>query len=106
MKPAVTIALGLLAAAFPALAATQTPPAAAPAAAPGYNVASTEIGKLLDDPAAKAVLDKYAPGLTTHPQIDEARPMTLKAVQPYAPDLLTDAVLANIQAELGKLSAR
>lgn len=77
--------------------AQQAPKAAA------YTSADTEIGVLLDDPAAKAVLEKYVPGLTTSSQIDMARGMTLKAIQPYAADDITDAKLASIDAELAKL---
>lgn len=89
----------------PALA--QTAPAAN-AAAPGaakakYTTNDTEIGTLLDDPAAKAILEKIVPGMTTNDQIDMARAMTLKAIQQYAADQLTDAKLAQIDAEFAKL---
>jgi para-nitrobenzyl esterase len=86
-----------------------TQPVAAPEASPAapapahYTTNDTDIGTLLDDPAAKAILDKYIPGMTTSDQIDMARGMTLKAIQPYAADKITDAVLANIDAEFAKL---
>ena len=70
-----------------------------------YSTESTEIGTLLDDPAAKAVLDKHVPALSGSDQIDMARAMTLKAVQQYAPDDLTDKQLADIDADLAKLKA-
>jgi hypothetical protein len=81
-------------------------PASAPAAAGAYNTASTPIGALLDDPAAKAILVKYLPELATSPQIEQARALTLKDTQQYAPDKVTDQTLANIDAELARLPAK
>ncbi|MBJ7442811.1 MAG: hypothetical protein JHD32_00550 [Sphingobium sp.] len=78
---------------------------AAPAAAAAYNVEATDIGTLLDDPAAKAVVDKHLPGFTANENIGMARGMTLKSVQQYAPDTVTDKALAAIQTDLAKLPA-
>ena len=91
--------------AAPVLAADTATAAAAPAAAaqPAFSVAATPVGTLLDTPATRAVLDKVLPGFTTNPQIELARGMTLKAVQQFAPDKLTDARLAAVDAELAKL---
>jgi para-nitrobenzyl esterase len=94
----------VLTAAAPAVVAAQTPPPAAAAA--HYSVETTDIGTLLDDPAAKAVLDKNVPGFTANPQIDMARSMTLKGIQQYATDTMTDAKLAAIQADLDKLPVK
>lgn len=108
-------ALAVVALAAPAVAAEPAKPAekaapatpAAPAAAakdaPKYTSEDTEIGTLLDDPAAKAIVEKHVPGFTTNEQVDMARAMTLKAVQTYAPDSMTDAVLAAIDADFAKL---
>jgi para-nitrobenzyl esterase len=77
--------------------------AAAPAtAAQPYTTSTTSIGDLLDDPAAKAVLQAHVPAIVNNDQIAQARGMTLKAIQAYAPDL-TDATLAAIDADLAKL---
>lgn len=95
------VAALLLVIAAPTVAMAQTAPAAA--AVTGYSVEETDIGTLLDDPAAKAVLDKHMPGFSTKDQIDMARAMTLKSIQQYAPDMVTDKVLADIQADLSKL---
>jgi hypothetical protein len=75
--------------------------AAAPAAAK-MTTAATTLGDLLDNPASKAVLTKYAPALTAGGQVDQARPMTVKALQQYMPDL-TDEVLAKMDAELAQI---
>jgi para-nitrobenzyl esterase len=74
---------------------------AAPAAAK-MNTSTTTLGDLLDNPASKAVLAKYAPALTQGGQVDQARPMTLKSLQQYMPDL-TDEVLGKMDAELAKI---
>ncbi|EZP74116.1 hypothetical protein BV96_00204 [Sphingomonas paucimobilis] len=93
-------AAAFMTASVPAMA--QTAPAAAPANGK-YSTAETDIGTLLDDPAAKAIVEKHIPGLTTNEQIDMARGMTLKVVQQYSPDEVTDARLAAIDADLAKL---
>jgi para-nitrobenzyl esterase len=88
--------------------APAAPPAAAtPAPAPAgkMTTADTSIGDLLDNPAARAVLDKHAPGFTKNEQVDMARGMTLKAIQQYAPDQFSDEVLAKIDADLAQLPA-
>ncbi len=82
-------------------AQTQTAPAAG-----HYTTADTNLGTLLDDPAAKAVLMKYIPTLLASPQIDQGRGMTLKAAQQYVPDQLSDKVLADIDADLAKLPSK
>ena len=94
------------AAAAPAFAADA--PAAAAAAAPAgkLSVADTDLGTLLDNPASKAVLAKYVNEMISNPQIDMARSMTLKQLQQYAGDSLTDTKLALIQADLDKLPAK
>lgn len=104
----ITAALALVA---PNLATAQTPAPAkpvtagtVPAAAPGaYSVTDTDLGTLLDDPKAKAVLSKHLPELTNNEQINMARGMTLKAVQSYSADQVTDAKLAAVQADLNAI---
>lgn len=86
-------------------ASLSTMPAAAQTTA-SYSTAETDIGTLLDDPAAKAVLDKHVPGFADDPQVQMARPMTLKGIQQYAADKFTDEVLAAIDADLKKLSQK
>jgi hypothetical protein len=78
--------------------------AQAPAA--HYTTADTDIGTLLDDPAARAVLDKHIPGFSKRDQIDMARSMTLKGIQPYDSATITDKALADIDADLAKLPAK
>lgn len=104
MRTAVS-ALLLALAASPVATMAQTPsPAAAPAA--HYSSEDTDLGTLLDDPAAKAVLAKYVANLIASEQIDMARGMTLKTLQGYASDTLSDKQLALIDADLAKLPAK
>ncbi len=101
----IAIIAALAAAALPAAAIAAEPaaPAAAESAKPKYTTAETDIGTLLDDPAAKAIIDKHIPGMTSNEQIEMARSMTLKAIQTYAPDDVTDERLAKIDADLANL---
>ena len=66
------------------------------------------MGTLLADPAAKAVLAKYLPKLIENPDMAErASGMTLKemqeALKAYAPDLITDDMLAKIDTDFAAL---
>lgn len=101
MRPILVIAAFAVApiATAPAMAADPVP---APAAAK-YSTASTDIGTLLDNPAAWAIVIKHIPELGGNDQIQMARPMTLKAIQGFAADQITDERLAAIDAELAQL---
>lgn len=70
---------------------------------PSYSSADTPIGDLLDNPAARAIVEKYLPEVVHGDQIDMARGMTLVGIQPYAPETVTDEVLKKIDAELAAL---
>lgn len=84
--------------AAPAFAADPAP-AAAPAAS-AFSVEGSTIGDLLDNAAAKAVLQKHMPGFADNPQIEMARSMTLKQIQGFAPDQIKDETLAKVDADL------
>lgn len=78
--------------------------AAAPANA-RYSTASSQLLTLLANPAAKAVLVKHIPQLVEKEDVVErAGGMTLKEIQDatknYAPDMLSDKVLAEIDTDL------
>ncbi|MEP6869485.1 MAG: hypothetical protein ABJA20_13305 [Novosphingobium sp.] len=104
--PAATTTADATASAPAATAPTATAPEATTAAsATAYTTTETKLGTLLDDPAAKAIVDKYIPGLSASPQIDMARGMTLKQIQALAPTSVKDEQLAQVQTELAKLSA-
>lgn len=88
--------------AAPAFAADPAP-AEAPAAKPKYSTGETSIGILLEDPAAKAIVDKHMPGFSGNPQIAMASSMTLEQVQGFAPDQIKAESIAAINADLAKL---
>lgn len=68
-----------------------------------YAVAETEIELLIDDPAAKAIIDRHIPGLTSSEQVGLIGGLTLKDLQQYLPTVVTDAKLAAIQADFRKM---
>lgn len=68
-----------------------------------YNSLTTPLGAMLDDPAARAVLERYIPEVIKSPQINMARGVTLTALQSYMPGLLSDATLKAIDADLEKV---
>lgn len=103
MKKFVIVIACLIAAAVSGPIVYAADAASSPAAT--YSSEETPIGELLDNPATRAILDEYLPGFSTAEQIDAARGMTLKAVQPFAEDTLTDEKLAKIDAALAKLTA-
>jgi hypothetical protein len=92
-------ALAVLLPAAPAFAADPAPAAAKP----DFSTAETDIGTLLDNPATKAVLEKHVAAFVSNPQIDMARSMTLKQIQGYAGDALSDVKLAEIDADLAAI---
>ncbi len=68
-----------------------------------YNSLTTELGTLLDDPAARAVLERHIAEVVRSPQIKMGRGLTLTALQSYLPQQLTDATLQQIDTELAAL---
>jgi para-nitrobenzyl esterase len=97
------LATAALAIATPALAQTAATAPSASAAKAKYSTTETDLGTLLDNPATKAIVEKHIPGMTSNDQVDMARGMTLKAIQQYASEEVTDARLAAIDADLAKL---
>lgn len=100
---AATVAMmGMAVAAEPAKPAEKAASADTKGAAK-YSTDETDMGTILDDPVAKAIVEKHIPGMTTSDQIDMARGMTLKAIQTYAADTVTDEKLKAIDEEFAKL---
>ena len=93
----------VLANAAPVLADAPAPVAAEEKQA--YSTAETTLGVLLEDPAAKAIIDKHIPGLTDNPSISMAAGMTLKALQAMAGDKVTDEMLAAVDADFKAMQA-
>lgn len=102
MKTQLIAGLAALAtlAALPAYA--QAPAAATTASASALSVETTPIGKLIENPAAKALLEKEIPTIDQY--YDQIGEMTLAQVAPMSQGALDDAKLKAIQAELDKLA--
>ena len=106
MRIVTALALTLLAAG-PALAQNATPaPAAAPAAAAPAFSADTPLETVVANPAAKAVLDKDMPSISTHPAFDQFKAMSLRQLQPYAQGKITDEAIAKVDAGLKAVSGK
>jgi len=97
-----------------ALAATMTMLAApawadVPAAAPNLPSAAakfsldTPVEALAANPSTKAVLEANLPGITTHPQYETFKGMSLSVLAGFAPDKLTPERLAAVAAALAKI---
>lgn len=70
------------------------------------STATTTIGEILDNPGAKAVVDKHLPSVIANSQIRMARPLTLKGLQRFAKDTVSDGALAAIDRDFAALSAK
>jgi Cytochrome P450 len=88
----------------PAVVARDTRAETPPDSPACYSTAQTTIGALLADPAAKAIVDKHFPGLSSDPRIAMAKGMTLRAIQKFAADQFTTEALDAADAELAQVS--
>lgn len=95
---------------LPAVAVAQTAPAPSPSPAPAAAPAAavkftldTPIQDIVADAQGKAVLDKDLPGLTSLPQYDMFKGLSLKQVQAYSDGKLTDDLLAKTAADLAAI---
>ena len=104
MKLAHILPMAALAMALPFAASASAADAPAAAPAPAYSTAATDIGTLLDNPQTRAVLDKHLPSFAGNPQIAMARAMTLRQIQSFASDMLTDEILAKVDADLALIA--
>ena len=88
-----------------ALAAVLAQAPAPTATTSHYTTTGTQIGQILDDPAARAIVNKRIPGVIDNDQIEMARQLTLKDLQQYSGDKMPDKALADIDAEFAKIPA-
>lgn len=77
--------------------------ATAQAGQSAWSTQASTIGELLDNPAAKAVLARHLPEIAGSRQAAIARALTLRQLQAFSPDEITDALLARIDADLRQL---
>lgn len=71
-----------------------------------YTTAETPLGRLFDDPDAMIVLETHVPGLIANEQIRLARQITLRDIQGFAPEALSDETLDAIDKDFAKLPAK
>ena len=65
----------------------------------------TKFGTLLENPQAKAIIDKYLPGVSTNPMVAMVKGMTLKSIlaMPQAKQLgLTKEKVEKVLEEINK----
>ena len=65
--------------------------------------ADSTMKQLLADPKAKAVLEKYMPGFSTHPQLSMAFGMSLKMIASFPQAGITPDKLKAIVDDLSKI---
>ena len=70
---------------------------------PRYDVTTTTLGQLLDDPEVVAIFDRHAPGLTSNPMVAMARGMTAAQAMGMAGSLVPGDAMAKITAEVEAL---
>jgi hypothetical protein len=95
----------------PVAALAQTAPAPATPAAPAAPAANaakfnldTPIEALVADEKAKAVLaTDLKTDVTANPSYDQFKAMSLRQVQPFAPDKLTDDLLKKVETDLAAI---
>lgn len=89
-------------------AQAQTAPAPAPATTPAPATGAkfsldTPLGDLAANPAAKAVLDKDLPGLTTLDSFESFKSASLNQVAPFSNGKLTPELLAKVATDLAAI---
>jgi hypothetical protein len=103
----VIISALLTAGVLPVLSAPAIAQATTTAQPARYSVSETLVGKLLDDPAAADVLKTLIPTVYANEMFKTSgRSLTLKDIQQYEPEALSDENLAKIQAELDKIPVK
>lgn len=68
-----------------------------------FNIATTLLGDILENVAAKAAFAKVFPEIASNPDLDQGRAMTLTEISGYAPDQVTPEKLKQLQAEFDKI---
>ena len=66
--------------------------------------ADSKLGDLLADDAARVVLERNLPGITSHPKIGMGKAFPLRTVANFSGGLITPEALQRIDAELRELS--
>ncbi len=86
----------------PQATAPATAMAPTPRAGTGLSTRSP-LRDLLAHEQARAILERYVPGMTTNPQLQQALDLSLRDLATYAPNVYTDQVLAAIDGDLAQI---
>lgn len=68
-----------------------------------YDLETTTIGQLLDDPQAVAIVDELAPGMTSHPMIGFAKGMPAATVLKLAAGQFDAATVEQLKSRIEAL---
>ena len=68
-----------------------------------YDINTTTLGDLLDDPEVVGIFDKYAPGLASNPMLEQARAMNAGQAIAMAGGMIGPEALQNIRDEVEAL---
>lgn len=68
-----------------------------------YDLNSTTLGTLLDDPEAVAIMEKHSAGITSNPMIGMAKGMSAVQVMGMASGMLGKDTVQAIQHDLAEL---
>jgi hypothetical protein len=86
-------------------ALAQSAPVQATATVSPYT-ADTPLEVIVADSAAKAALDKTLPNISKHPAFEQFKAMSLRQLQPYASDKISDEAVSKVDADLKALPAK
>ena len=68
-----------------------------------YDLTTTKVSQLLDDPAAVAVIERRYPGLTSQPMVTMLKGMVAQKALRMASGYVSDDEVAEVRAELESL---
>ncbi|MFP5416163.1 MAG: hypothetical protein ACLGHZ_04690 [Actinomycetes bacterium] len=68
-----------------------------------YDLATTNVGQLLADPAAVDIIERHYPGITHNPMVGMVRGMAATKAFALASDYVSADEIASIRAELEHL---
>jgi hypothetical protein len=68
-----------------------------------YDLNSTKLGTLLDDPQVVEILEKHSPGITSNPMINMVRDMTVGQAMGMAGGVIGQDKVEAIQREVEQL---
>lgn len=68
-----------------------------------FDLNTTTLGQLLDDPEARAIIDELVPELPTHPMLGMAKGMPVSTVLTFAGGQVDPEVVAQLKARIAAL---